>query len=370
MSYKKMVLNLSMLGPAPTGLGVYSEHCAEVLERSFHSTIVTSYYQADPGATVVPSPREVAIGGGRFAAIRRLWYMTHQFPKDDAFVYSPTHHGVIGYDNQVITIHDLISVHHPRQHRFQYYYFTKLLPRIVKRCSAVFTVSETAKKDIAEYYAFPSEKIFVIPNGVDTNIFHPPTVGETALRDDESYLLVVGASYPHKNIEELLRQSALWRDRYILKIASCSGKEKARLQATVGELKLSDRVEFLGYVTTDTLVKLYQNCAALVFPSLWEGFGIPPLEAMASGRLAIISDIPVHREIFKDAAIYITPGREDSWSAAFAALDSASVVEDKISAGMDLVRRYSWKAAGEKLVGALLAVDPGLERFLKPTASI
>ena len=109
------------------------------------------------------------------------------------------------------------------------------------------------------------------------------------------------------------------------------------------------------------LIDLYRHCAAVVYPSLMEGFGRPALEAMAVGRPAILSDIAVHRELFAEAAIFITPGVPASWAAAFAALEDRAVVAARVAAGLRLAQRYTWEAAGDKLVAALLAVEPGLE---------
>lgn len=359
---KRFVINLSMLGPSATGLGVYAEHCARSLEKHLNCTIISSHYTPSPGTVKISSPTEIAIGSGQLAAFRRTVYTLWGFPREEDFIYTPTHHGIFNYENQIITILDLIPLHNPSQHRFQYYYFKYLLPLIAKRARAIFTISEAVKSEISVYYSVNKEKIFVVPCGIDLNKFAPTS---EIVRKSEGYLLVVGASYPHKNIEELLENWHSWKGRYKLKIASSRGKHKLFLESLVRKFELVNDVEFLGYISDEELVKLYQNCSALVFPSLCEGFGMPPLEVMACGRPAIVSDIPVHKEIMRDAAIYVTPGNSESWRNAFNILNDEKQITAKVNAGLELVKQYTWERSGDKLLEALLTVEPDLMHLFR-----
>jgi glycosyltransferase involved in cell wall biosynthesis len=305
----------------------------------------------------IKSPESVVIGGGRFASFRRLAYSFLWRNRRDVVVYTPTHHGFWFQRRQVVTILDLIPLHHPAQHKFQYLYFKYLLPKILNRCRAVFTISRDAKNDIVRYYGINPSDVHVIPCGIDTSLFKV----SAKIGSSDNYLLVVGASYPHKNIEELLQNWPLWKGRYTLKIVSCRGAYKQHLEEYIADQGLTENVEFLGYLSNDDLVALYQNCAALVFPSLWEGFGMPPLEAMACGRPSIVSDIPVHKEVMKGSALYITPGDPQSWREAFALMSDNETITQKLKAGEELVTRYTWDASGEALMQALLSVFPELK---------
>lgn len=362
----RFIVNLSALGPSPGGMGVYSKHCTEYLERAFKCEILGSSYVTTTDTPVIESPKTIAMNFGRFAAFERLWYAWNSrrfFPvKDNVLMYSPTQHGFF-YGNQIITVHDLIYIHYPAQHLFQHLHLKWIVPIFFKYCKAIFTVSETAKRDIAQYYSVDEKKIYVVPNGVDTRVFYP-SKQESRNKNEKRYLLVIGASHRHKNIEELLENYHFWKGEYKLKITSF-GKHKLVLQSLVRKLDISDHVEFLDYVSLDDLVKLYQECVALIYPSLWEGFGIPPLEVMACGRPAVVSNIPVHREILGEAAIYVTLGDQESWRAAFLTLKDKEKVQEKIDAGLSLSRNYSWENSGIKLVDALLDVEPELAALKK-----
>jgi len=349
----KLILNLSMLGDKPTGLGVYSLACARVA-RTFNASVIG---RAPPGIAVaetIASPASIGIGGGKLAAVMRQLWMRKLHFDDSHLVYSPTHHGLPGQYGQVITIHDLICLRFPRQHVPQYIFFKYLMPRLLKKCRAVFTVSDATRRDIVATYRYPVENIHVVPNSVEATRFMAGKVDE-----QDPYLLMVGARYAHKNVDEVLRHAHLWK-RYRLIVTSCGGKYRAALERLVDELDIRQRVEFRDYVSGDELLRLYQGCTALVYPSKWEGFGIPPLEALACERPVIASDIAIHREVLGDSAFFVELGDVSSWSKAFIDLQDQQQLADKLVLGRQRVEHYSQDNALRALEASLLAVEPRL----------
>jgi glycosyltransferase involved in cell wall biosynthesis len=119
-------------------------------------------------------------------------------------------------------------------------------------------------------------------------------------------------------------------------------------------------VDLRDDLTERELVRLYQDCTAAVYPSLTEGFGRPALEAMAVGRPVILSDIPVHKENFGEAAIFVTPGDPRTWVHAFASLGDQRRTEEACRQGLQVARSLTWEQSGSRLVEALLEVEPGL----------
>ena len=355
----KLIVNLSTLGERPTGLGVYSENCVSRIASRFNVGFVSGGATGVQmrGETVLKAPASIAIGGGKLAAIRRQLWMRKVNFDDESLVYSPTHHGFSAQANQIITIHDLICLRFPSQHRPQYLFFRFGLPRLLKKCRAVFTVSETTRQDVAETYGFPLDRIFVVPNGVDASAFSP----DTAARPDEPFLLMVGARYSHKNVDEVLDMAEQWSRDFRLVVTSCGGDYRAMLEKKVAALGLKERVEFTDYLSRDALIRLYQGCSALVYPSKWEGFGIPPLEALACGSPVIASDIPVHREVLGDAAFFVRLGDESSWASAFEALQSETEVAARMNSAGDRLGHFTWDRAANALEESLLAVEPRLE---------
>jgi glycosyltransferase involved in cell wall biosynthesis len=348
-------INLTMLGPRPTGIGVYSQRCAECLDRYFDCTFISAFFKSKYQNPVVASPEDIVIGSGPLSSFKRQFYRFPVIEQD--IVYCPAHFGIPQAQTQIITVHDLIRIRYPHQNYWHYTSFRFLLPKNLRACKAIFTVSETSKTDICQYYNLDPQKVYVVPNSVDLEVFHP------ADSPPQDYLLIVGAAYPHKNIQELLINWPFWKGRYHLKITSARGNYKKQLVTLIQKLNLGKDVTFLDYVDEGELVQLYQHCAALIYPSLWEGFGIPPLEAMACGRPVIASTIPVHQEILGKAAIYITPGIPETWEQAFNILTDSSCAARYIQAGLELVQRYTWENACQRLVQSLLQLEPTLEKF-------
>ena len=347
----RLLVNATTLNNKPTGLGVYSNNCiSEISKRldvDYISTDTTSRFIA---------PNGLEIGTGRTGAIKRAIWLNTRAIDSGFLLYSPTHHGCWRAKRQIITIHDLIAIHHPNQHPNQHRYFRYFLPLLIRKCEAVFTVSETTKSDICNYYGYPSERIHVVPNGIDASLFTQDTI-ETL---PSPYLLIVGANYPHKNVEEVLRLNDLWRDRYRLVIASCAGDELARLTAIVNELNLSQYVSFTGYLSQTDLIHLYKGASALIYPSQIEGFGIPPLEALACGTPVIASNIPVLREVLGESAFFFTIGNIDSWTQALSDISDSEKIQNINCFRQATLQKWSWEASGGKLIQALLSVEPSI----------
>jgi glycosyltransferase involved in cell wall biosynthesis len=352
----KLIINLSMLGDKPTGLGVYSLSCARIANK-FKTSVIGRAPANVEVDTVVPSPESIGIGGGKLAAIKRqLWMRKLTFDRG-ALVYSPTHHGLPNQENQIITIHDMICLRFPMQHLPQFIFFRYFMPRLLNKCRAVFAVSETTRKDIIKTYNYPEGKVYVVPNSVDTSRFVPGQLDTQA-----PYLLMVGAHYSHKNVDEVLHMCELWRHKYRLVVTSCGGKYRKSLDVLIDHLNISDCIEFHDYVADDELLRLYQGCTALVYPSKWEGFGIPPLEALACGRPVIASDIEIHREVLGDAALFVKLGNKTSWREVFLALEDEARIESIVKMGQIRLAHYSPQNSLKALEASLSAEEPKLER--------
>ncbi|MCL2589546.1 MAG: glycosyltransferase family 4 protein [Betaproteobacteria bacterium] len=355
----KLICNLSMLGPQPTGLGIYSENCIAGLAERFDLDFIVGSGKLPRGNVLAKAPESVAIDKGKFVGLRRyLWARSLRF-SSDRLVYSPTHHGLPNQPGQIITVHDLIHLHFPGQHPQIYVYFRFLLPRLMKKCRAVFTVSQATRQDIFKSYGYPLEQIYVIPNGVDTTAFSPnPSIRAVS----DPFLLMVGGRHPHKNVVETLDMSHYWKKNYRLVIVSCNqGSYRRMLEQKVLDLNLTDRVEFKDYLTHAELLHLYQGATALLYPSRIEGFGIPPLEALACGTPVIVSDIPVFREVLGEAAQFVKLGNRPSWDEAIQSLATPSIVKERLAAGQALLSKLTWNNAVNALENALLSVDPRLE---------
>ncbi len=246
-----------------------------------------------------------------------------------------THHVLPLHRRQVVTVHDIRPYYYPDSW-VQSLNFRFLLPRALKRCDGILTVSETSKRILTSVYGLEEHRIHVVPNVVDTDFFHPAPRQSASC---EPYLLTVGSSWKHKNVAELLRVHSYWDSKYKLKIVAAAGQYLDFLKDLAKASMIQDRVEFLTDIPVVKLRDLYQNCSALVYPSLMEGFGLPPLEAMSCGRPVVISDMPLFRELYSEIPIYVRLGDNYSWREAFAVLEGIS--EERTQSGVVHARSYS-----------------------------
>jgi glycosyltransferase involved in cell wall biosynthesis len=222
----------------------------------------------------------------------------------------------------------------------------------------VFTVSEATRQELIQRWGLAPERVLVVPNVAPQRSTAPAPAPGTAA--PAPYLLVVGAGYPHKNLHELLAQHALWRGRYQLKVVSCTGAYRQQVSDLVQQLGLQQQVTLFDYVSGAELATLYQQCAALVYPSMDEGFGIPPLEALSHGKPVIASDIPVHREVLGASAIFVSLGQAASWQQAFEALDNPTIVGAHLVHADAVLAKYRRECMHRALLTALCQVQPQL----------
>src|SRR5215467_3028832 len=219
----------------------------------------------------------------------------------------------------VVTIHDCIHLRFPQYlpNRIGYAYARAQMWTATHRAARVITVSEASKRDILRYFRVPESRIDVIYNAIDDRFWQQPDDEEIArarerFRLDNPFVLYAGNIKPHKNLERLieafhlLRQDAVFRDVQLLIIGDEISKY-ATLRRAVHRHKLHKHVRFFGFVSDRTLAALYRLADVFVFPSLYEGFGLPPLEAMASGTPVITSNVSSLPEVVGDAALMIDP---------------------------------------------------------------
>ncbi len=237
----------------------------------------------------------------------------------------------------VVTVHDTSFEREPGlMSRKDRAVFRLVVPRAVRRAARVLTVSERTKRDLVELYGVPPEHVVVTPNGVDP-AFHPAS--EDALpRGTVSrgrYVLAVGAIQPRKN--QLAALAAATEAGLPLVIAGPTKDE-----ALAAELRARGaRLE--GYVTTERLAELYRGAACLVHASRYEGFGLPVVEAMASGVPVVALPDPAVGEVAGDAAVLV--GEEELAEGIHRALRER---DSLVAAGLERARRFSWRAAAER----------------------
>ena len=262
----------------------------------------------------------------------------------------------------VVTIHDCIHLMFPQYlpHRPAYLYARASLSIAARRAARILTVSETSKSDILRYCNVPAERITVIPNAIDDRLAtHPDEENVRRTREryqlDGPFALYVGNIKPHKNLERLIDAFHIVRregfDRLKLLIIGDQISKFPRLRRAVDRYKLHKHVRFLGFVGDDTLAALYRLATVFVFPSLYEGFGLPPLEALANGCPVVTSNVSSLPEVVGDAAVLVDPYSAASIAAGIQqVLTDPELRETLRVRGLERARQFSWEASVRRTV--------------------
>jgi glycosyltransferase involved in cell wall biosynthesis len=224
--------------------------------------------------------------------------------------------GPKGRTKRIVTIHDAFTYIHPETHNtLDNWRYRWMLPEAARRADTVITVSECSKRDLRQYIGLGEEQVVITPEGVSPR-FKPITDGveRREVLDrygiTQAYILYLGGINPRKNIRRLLEAFAQVREHCPKVTLVIAGKRQWQLEeidATFERLNLHGQVHFTGYVDEADLPALYSAAELFVFPSLYEGFGLPPLEAMACGTPVIASKTSSLLEILNDAALTVDP---------------------------------------------------------------
>ena len=243
--------------------------------------------------------------------------------------------------NGVVTIHDLTFLLHPELCTPQVRRYNWILPGVLRRCAVVLVPSRTVATQVAAELGFPPDRIVVTPEGIRSGALDKAE--PAAVPGD--YVLFTGTQEPRKNLDRLLAAFGDLKDLDLrLVIAGPGGWGPVDLRLRAEELGVADRVTFTGYVPDAHLAGLLAGARAFVFPSLYEGFGLPPLEAMAAGIPVVAASAGSLPEVLGDAPLWCDPLDPGSIAAAIrrAVTDDAARVA-ATTAGRAQAARYTWR---------------------------
>jgi glycosyltransferase involved in cell wall biosynthesis len=256
--------------------------------------------------------------------------------------------------NQTVTIHDAGIFAMPDSYstafRIWYRFLLTVLGRVSKR---VLTDSEFSRHELGRYLHISPTKIEAIPLGrehIDT-ISAEDYIIERAGLSDKPYLLAVGSLSARKNFEAIL--GAIDRSGKVDFNIVIAGGTNPKVFGDM-KVKLPNYVYHLGYVTDGELKSLYRHATAFIYPSLYEGFGLPPLEAMTCGCPAIVSDIPPHREVCGEAALYCNPHDVDDMAGKIQLIMNDESLRRRLAAaGREQEKKFSWKTTARNFLRVL-----------------
>ena len=308
---KKIYINATILDERPTGLGIYIKNIISKLKDKNIDFKVFCPINLE-GVNVIKTTEKLKTTyKKRGGLVRFLWtqfVLPFKVKKND-IVYHPFQYlSILSRSKQIITIHDFIPLYYPEVAKHQYYYYKIVMPILLKKAHKIVCISENTKNDVVKFFNVDEDTLIKIYNGYDEKLFNKNAIKDNVLNKyniDKPYFISVGAGYSHKNLE-----AALKAFKNVTESSLCEfiivGKDSDyinKLKVLCKELKIEEKVRFVGYVPDEDLPTLYNKAIAFVYPTLYEGFGLPILEAMACGTVVLCSNNSSLPEVYGDAAI-------------------------------------------------------------------
>jgi glycosyltransferase involved in cell wall biosynthesis len=367
MVKKRILINGSMIDDKPSGVGIYSlyviKHLLKLQDNNIEFTLITPKNNSVSSFKInkIYISSRLKNSSNRLASFYRLLWNIFVYPfylRQFDLGYSPTSHGSIFSKNQIVTIHDLIALKYPNQNKLQYYYFKLLLPLWIRKVKKIIAISNITKNDILSTFNCDKKKIQVIYNGFDSRVNKIGSINNLKEKHNfNNFILAIGASYPHKNILTLINSynciDSATKAKHKLVICGNKNQHTKFLEEKVFDLGLSQNIIFTGYVSDAELNSLYRHANLFVFPSLYEGFGFPPLEAMRSKCPVIVSDLPIFHEIYSNSVVYFKTNSHLDLSEKIEESLNMKDKNDLVSIGLETASKYTWEKCSAEILNEI-----------------
>ncbi len=372
------------------GIGSYIRNLVHALARldlRNHYVLIAAPEGLSDFAGLPPNFESVAYGRCDTAPLDQLTFplFLRQFSAD--LVHIPLNVVTLAMPKPyVVTVHDLSSLMfeqpQSRSRSFRLYQFRRGL----QRASKVIVVSGATRRNLEELFGLPGERIRQVYNAPDPRFLESPPSPEVRAAGPEGYspelrhtleryqihypfLLYAGAILPQKNIPRLVEAFAVvrgeleshpvYRDLRLIIIGDEISKYPAVRRAVI-QTRVENAVRFLGFVPFETLLMFYEAAAAFVFPSLYEGFGLPPLEAMSRGTPVVTSNVSSLPEVVGDAAVLVNPENVFDIARGIREVLVNEVLRGSlVRKGFEQVRRFSWESTGREVLEVYQEVGAG-----------
>jgi len=353
------------------GIGTYVRNLVQglaELDRENQYVLFTGQQRRE-ALGQLPENFKVVVERSPVYSVRELFALSWRIFRLKLDLYHATHYVLpaVSPCRIVVTIHDIIHLLYPEflPNRLAFFYAQRMIRRSLVRGDRIIAVSQNTKSDLTDYFDINSRKIQVIYNGVEDS-FRQPLPQEALdrwLRNlgiRQPYLLFVGNPKPHKNLDNVLKAYA--RARQLQKFTAplvCvgdRGKEEFKIRQRAAQLGVADDVHLLGHVAQEALQAIYQGATLFLYPTLYEGFGLPVVEAMASGVAVITSNTSALKEIAEGYSHLVNPLDVEAMAEAIA---HCMHDEEHRTALAKLGRRraadFQWKKTAEKTLDTYLS---------------
>ena len=349
-----------------TGIGTYTENLVRELIGVDKENEYFLFWSGEYDESFQKENCHLIMASRKHTRFFEQHYIPH-FLKDEAIdIYHVPQNGIglksLTNSKNVVTIHDLIPYISPETVGRGYLLrFLREMPSIIQDSNCILTVSEWSKKDILKYFPIDANKIFVTP--LAANSKYRPLDKEYCLKllkekynIDKNFILYVGGFSPRKNVKLLvdafISSFENLDKEYYLVLPGSVKDEGQKLMEYVNMSPVKDKVKFLGFCEEEMLPVLYNGCSLFVYPSTYEGFGLPPLEAMCCGAPVITSNLTSIPEVVGDGGLIINPNLYELCNSLEKVLNTPFLREELISSSLRQAKNFSWKFTAEKTLEA------------------
>ena len=357
------------------GIGTYVRNLIQALARIDSENRYVLLAKPGDGDALrgLPDNFQVALESSPVYSVRELVALSWQIYRRDLDLYHSTHYVLPAWINSkvVVTIHDIIHLLYPEflPSNLAFLYAQRMIRRSLSRGDRIIAVSQNTKTDLTQHFEVDGSKIQVIYNGVEDTFRTPlpPEDLQRWLRElgiAQPYLLFVGNPKPHKNLDTVVKAYA--RARRMAQLDApliCVGNRNAnefKIRQRAEHLGVGDKVRLLGHVAQEALPAIYQGATLFLYPTLYEGFGLPVIEAMASGVAVITSNTSALKEIAEGYAHLVDPLDVDGMAKAIAHCMSDSEHRSSLARlGLRRAADFRWEATARQTLDTYLAVIEG-----------
>ena len=359
MKKKLLIDSISLLSPL-TGIGRYTYEVAKHIKNNYELSFFYGYYS---NKLIEPSVKShaknlkyIVVKNKYLKKIVRkvLFFYSKIFKPSYELYWQPNFIPNVDVDAKktVTTIHDFSFILHPEFHpEERIEYLEKYFFKNIVKSDMIITGSFFSKQEILDRVDFKDEKIKVIYHGLDHNVFKIYDEIKLDFELPEKFILSVGSIEPRKNLLGLLKAYNLLdektKDEYKLVLVGFKGWQNQEFMKQIERDK--ENINYLGFISDDELAKVYNRADCFVFPSFYEGFGLPLLESMACGTPVISSSTTSMPEVGKDAVIYCNPNEiDDIKNKIKLVLNNKTLQADMVKKGLQRAKEFSWKKSAQE----------------------
>ncbi len=364
----RIAINAALVGERHTGVSTYIVGLVEHLRQMGHQVVVygnSSQIPTGPGIKIVKTPARLTFDDGSNAARLRFIWNQSIMPfhllreKVDAVVAQNVDGCFWSPVPQILIIHDLIPLFYPDESPRLHGYYKRVLPSVIKRTAAVIAVSQHTRNNLVRHYKLDPSRVHIAYDGLNSPLASPAFDRKPVGLECERYFLFVGTFAPRKNLETVTRALAKLQKEMpeSLVIVAYPDKWMRAFLQRVAELGLSDKVIHLSGLSPEELTYVYRHATALFLLSEYEGFGLPPLEAMLAGTPAVVSDSTALAETVGDAALKIGAHDVDAAAEAMRNLSTDRQFQRGLrQLGAVQANKFTWSNTGATLSSILSEV--------------